>query len=121
MDFLEQLREIVCGPQGLALGALAVLLIQRFWPNLKLPTPTPGPTPVPVPNPALPIIFPNPDGSPRFPTLRMLLDAVLKLNGLPFMKVEDLPPKTVSALYDEIDALCAEKAEQAKAEAKELE
>lgn len=126
MDFIEQLRAIVCGPQGLAIGALAVLLIQRFWPNLKLPnlpspTPTPNPGPVPPPLPALPVIFPNPDGSPKFPTLRALLDAFLKLNGMPFMKVEDLPPKTIAALWDEVDALAGHKAEQAKADAKELE
>lgn len=116
MDFLEQLQAIVCGPQGVAIGALVMLLVQRFFPNLKLPsTPTPGPTPVPVPNPSLP------DGSPRFPTLRMLLDAFLKLNGMPFMKVEDLPPKTISTLWDEVDALTNHKAEQVKADAKELE
>lgn len=123
-ELFKQLMTLLCGnqPQGLLFGAMFLLLIQRLGvslPNIKLPNLPLGPSiPTPTPNPALPILFPNADGSPRFPGLRKLLEGALAGGGL---FLEDVPGSQLKALRGEIDALIAEKAEKVRGELKDLE
>lgn len=126
-DFLNQLMAALCGghPQGLLFGGLMLLLAQRFFPNLPIklpslpqpgPQPTPAPIPLPPPQPALPILIPNPDGTPKYPALRKLLD--LLLAGLSFA---DVPAAHVAAAEGELATLREEKMEKHRAELAALE
>lgn len=120
MDSLTQIWSLLCGPYGPVAGALILLIIQRLGvnlPNIKLPNLPVGPS-IPTPNPALPVIFPNPDGSPRFPALRKLLDLALAGGGL---MLQDVPAAQLKAVRSEIDAAIAEKAEKVRGELKSLE
>lgn len=76
MPDLSQLIPLLAGgnPLYLALGAVAMMLWQKFGPaRTPSPAPTPGPGPSPVPTPT-----PGPGPAPS-PTGRPLLDLLLSL------------------------------------------
>jgi hypothetical protein len=119
---LSAIWSILCGPWGPLLGAAAALIVERLGLKLPFKLPSVPNVPTPGPLPALPVLIPNPDGSPKFPLLRSLIDSFFRSRGeRPPADLADLPAAQVSSLWSEVDSLCTEKAERHKAEVRELE